>query len=65
MFIPLLQLLVTKAFSQSRLPSVYEIKKTDSALIVTLPDSYCQVLEVKNSKLTFDQLRHGPVVNNF
>jgi two-component system NtrC family sensor kinase len=63
-FILLLLLMVTKAFSQSQLPPIYEIK-TDTPLFTPLPGKYVQVLDDKTGKLTFNDLMRAANAKNF
>src|ERR1039457_7273222 len=50
-YFPVIILIITKAFSQSQLSPVYEIKK-DTLLNDTLPNIYWQMLEDMRNKLT-------------
>ena len=48
--------------AQNNLPPVYEIT-TDSALRVTIPDSYWQMLEDKGGRLSFEDVSKSPTKN--
>src|SRR6516162_7132388 len=52
------------AIAQNNLPPVYEIK-TDTAVYTALPNSYWQILEDKDGKYSFDDVRKQPVANRF
>ena len=50
--------------AQNNLPPVYEIT-TDTALQVTIPDSYWQMLEDKGGRLSFEDVSRPPGVDQF
>ncbi len=50
--------------AQNNLPPVYEIK-SNTALINTLPNTYWQMLEDKDGKLSFEEVSKLPVTDKF
>src|SRR6266542_508261 len=52
------------ALAQNNLPPVYEIL-TDTGVYTNLPESYWQILEDKDGKLTFEQVSKFPVTEKF
>jgi two-component system, NtrC family, sensor kinase len=63
-FALLLVIIPLISFAQNNLPPVFEIK-TDTALHDTLPNSYWQMLEDKEGKLSFEQVSKSPIAEKF
>jgi hypothetical protein len=50
--------------AQNNLPPVYEIT-TDTSVVDTLPNTYWQMLEDKNGKLSFEEVSKPPLADRF